>query len=371
LRFKQDNFEAGLVPNPTILIVEDEVLTGDHLKRTLKRLGYEVAGIAGNAAKALQMIEARPPDLLLADIGLDGDVDGIEVAARAREEWDIPTVFLTAFSDPETLRRSRITEAYGFLIKPFVDQELHATIEIALQQKALRTQHQFEADARARILVRTQEELRDVTGRLLDAQEQERAEIARDLHDDIGQRIALLQMDFENLWQKISPEARQQHKRDYEHAIRGVGELSHIVRNVSHRLHPKILDDLGLVVALRQLAEQFEERYCIPTRFSSRSVPEKVKAEIAVPLYRITQEALRNVTKHAGPARVNVALVGAPSTIELSVRDNGKGFDPACLPRSSGLGLVSMVERVAALHGQVKIDSRPGEGTRIHVSIRV
>ncbi len=355
--------------NPQILILEDEAITSDHIVRTLQRLGYEVAGVAANGTTALEMIEQTKPDLLLADIGLEGDLDGIEVAARAHEEWNIPTVYLTAYSDPETLRRARITEPYGYVIKPFADQELHAAVEIALQQKTLRAQRDFEATKTAQTLVRTQDELSAVTARLFEVQEQERAAIARDLHDGVGQQLALLQIQFESLLQKVPGEIGNQHRSAFENAIQRLAELSDTVRNMSHRLHPAVLDDLGLAAAVRHLSEEFEERHLIPTRFSARGVPDSLKPEISVALYRITQEALQNIAKHAGRAPVNIALVGTDSTMELSIRDNGKGFDPHDGARHRGLGLISMVERAAALGGKIKIDSEPGEGTRIHVSM--
>src|SRR5690242_11018685 len=118
---------------PKILIAEDETITAHHLRRILTRMGYEVVGSAASGASVLDVIKQTGPDLLLADIGLQGEMDGIELASRAREGWNIPTVFLTSYSDPETLRRAKVTEPYGYLVKPFAEQELNATIEIALQ----------------------------------------------------------------------------------------------------------------------------------------------------------------------------------------------------------------------------------------------
>lgn len=115
------------------------MITGAYLRRVLARLGYEVVGIAASGASALEQIERIRPDLLLADVGLKGDMDGVEVAARVLEDWRIPTVFLTAYSDPETHLRAKLTEPYGFLVKPFAEQDLHTTIETALERKALQT----------------------------------------------------------------------------------------------------------------------------------------------------------------------------------------------------------------------------------------
>jgi len=356
------------VENPKILILEDEVLTSAHLERVLRRFRYQVVGVARSGAAALKLIEHTNPDLLLADIGLEGDLDGIEVAERAGELWNVPTVFLTAYSDPETLRRARVTEPYGYVIKPFVEQELHASIEIALLQRASRAQQEHEASITAQTLIRTQKELSEVTVRLFEAQEQERAAIARDLHDDIGQRLALLQIELESFWQQLPERIRESFGQQFGKTLLRAGELSSAVKTVSQRLHPAILDDLGLVVALRQLAENFEEHSLIPARFSARGVPDHLPPGAAVCLYRIAQEALRNTGQHAGPAQVNIALVGGPAVLELSIRDSGIGFDPREVTRP-GLGLVSMVERAAAIGARIRIDSRPGAGVRIHVTL--
>lgn len=354
---------------PNILIVEDETITSHHLSSVLTRLGYHVTGIARNGAAALELIERFCPDLLLADIGLEGELDGVEVAALARKQHGIPTVFLTAYSDSETMRRARITEPYGFLVKPFVEQELQATVEIALQQKALRAEHAQEMQTNASLLVRTQEELSAVTARLFRLQEEERAEIARELHDDLGQRLALVQIAVESCWQGLPSGFKTANAPKWQSLIGDLGGLAAGLRNASHRLHPSILDDLGLTVALRQLAETFEERYSIPTNLSARSVPNKLGPQISLALYRIVQEALHNIAKHAGPeALVTISSVGGLKQIHLTVRDTGKGFDLQS-PPTRGIGLISMAQRAEGVGGKFEIVSSPGRGTRIHVSV--
>lgn len=155
-------------------------------------------------AKAAPLPSESGSIFLLADIGLSGDIDAIEVAARARDRCSgIPTVFLTAYSDGDTMRPARITEPYGYLLK-LAEQELHSTIEIALQQKST-----------AQTLQRTREELTAITERLFQVQEEERRAIARELHDDIGQRIASLQFEYEQLWRKLPQDIRQQDYREF------------------------------------------------------------------------------------------------------------------------------------------------------------
>lgn len=353
-----------------ILIVEDERITSDHLRRLLTRLGYKVVGIAGSGAAALEQLESTHPDLLLADIGLSGPIDGVEVASRARQDHEIPVVFLTAFSDPETIRRARIPEPYGFVVKPFAEEELHATIEIALQQNALRRRRADEASAITNVLVTTKEELRAVTARLFRAQEDERAQVARDLHDDVGQRVAFLQVAIETLWQKLPPEFREQHRGDREAIVGDIGRLSQQLRDISHRLHPSILDDLGLAAALRNLTERFEERYDRPTRFIARTLPKLPSRELSLAIYRIAQEALHNIAKHAGDdATVMVVLEGGPGRLDLTIRDSGFGIAPDRLNSSNGLGLKSMAERAELLGGSLMVESVPGQGACIHVRI--
>jgi signal transduction histidine kinase len=360
---------ADLPEKPRILILEDETITADHLRRILLRLGYDVAGVTGNGTLALDLIAKTKPDLLLADIGLEGNIDGIEVANQAREQWGTPTVFLTAYSDAATMQRAKVTEPYGFLVKPFAEQELHATVEIALQQRAIAAQHLRQVQATAEILGRTQEELNAVTSRLFNAEEQERQRIARDLHDDIGQRLAILQIDIERLWAKLPEAVRVETDEERTIALERIGEIAKDLRALSHQLHPQILDDLGLETALRQLCESFEERYTIAVRFSTRNAPSQVAPAVAIAIYRIVQEGLQNVAKHARAKSVDIAMIGGKAGVELSIRDNGIGFDPLTLKVGIGLGLINMAQRAKLAGGGFEIHSRPNGGTQIHVKV--
>ena len=360
---------CDLSKRPTVLIVEDETITAHHLRQALTRLGYQVLGVAADGRTALSLIEQVCPSLILADIGLDGDLDGIEVATRALHQWNIPTVFLTAYSDPETMRRTKATEPYGYLVKPFAEQDLHATVEIALQRRDLAASRERQVKATAHVLGRTQEELSEMSARLLSAQEQERERIARDLHDDVGQRVALLHMDLERMWGKIPPVVQDTAGAEFRAVLGRVAELSKDLRNLSHDLHPPILDDLGLEIALRELCETFQERHATPVRFSARNVPAEIPPATAIALYRIVQESLQNIAKHADADAVHVALIGGTETIELSVRDNGSGFDPGTQKSASGLGLVSMTQRAKLAGGTLEIESHLNTGTRIRVSV--
>jgi signal transduction histidine kinase len=360
---------SEIADGPKILIVEDERITAQFLSQTLTRLGFTVVGIASTGATAIKQAAEKLPDLILADIGLEGNVDGVEVAHQVRIQWGIPTVFLTAYTDPNTMTRARLSEPYGYLVKPFDEQELHATLEIALQQRGLSEERQEKSEANARLLERTRNELNALSARLFSAQEDERQRIARDLHDDIGQRLALIQIQVEAARLELS------NCGDGETAAKLAGTIDEIVRigddlrSVAHRLHPSIIDDLGLATALGQLAEEFEARQQQPVWVSVRSVPPNIPKDLAIGLYRIAQEALRNVTKHAGNASVSVALLGSPDALELSIRDAGKGFDLGAPGARKGLGLISMAQRAELMGGHLELQSQPGQGTRIHIRV--
>jgi PAS domain S-box-containing protein len=225
---------------------------------------------------------------------------------------------------------------------------------------------QSEVANRTEALDRTKEELRRLAASLLTAQEEERARIARELHDDISQRLARLELLIAGIRDDIGPEASVI-KGDLAHLSDEIGELSKDVRNLSHRLHPSMLDELGLAVALRALVEGFASSWPHSVTFEMHNVPEDIPPEVSYALYRIAQEGLRNVQKHAPDAAVNVALSAASGELQLTIADNGPGFDQSSRPTERGLGLLSMHERALLADGRFTIESRQGAGTRIVV----
>jgi signal transduction histidine kinase len=351
---------------PRLLIAEDERITAHHLRHALTRFGYEVVAVTGGGEAAIEEAEQKRPDLLLADIGLKGTLDGIEVASVVRQRWGIPTVFLTAYTDSETMERARLSEPYGYLTKPFAEDELHATIEIALQQKKLLEDRQRQSQDDLITIERNKEEINVLAAKLVTAQEEERERVARDLHDDIGQRIALLSIKLSTLAEQLSLEPE---KAQCNEILADLDALSEDVRNLSHNLHPAALEHLGLAPALRGLVEEFEERESIRTRFSARELPASLPNEVKIALYRIVQEALTNIAKHADAKSVDIALIGGSNDIYLSVRDIGRGFQVETARTKPGLGLMSMTQRARLIGGTLDIHSEPGVGTRIDVCV--
>jgi PAS domain S-box-containing protein len=222
----------------------------------------------------------------------------------------------------------------------------------------LTARRRAEADLRA-----SREELKSLAGHLLDAQEAERQRIARELHDDLNQSLAQLAVELDLLGGRL-PAAEAGAARAIAARVK---ELSAAVHALSHQLHPAKLEQLGLVAAVRGLCREFAAHHGLEVTFTHHGLPDAVPPATALCLYRIVQEALRNVVRHAGTAHAAVELGGSPAGLRLRVTDDGAGFDPAA--GRGGLGLVSMRERLHLVGGRLAIDSRPGGGTRLDATV--
>jgi signal transduction histidine kinase len=198
---------------------------------------------------------------------------------------------------------------------------------------------------------------------LIEAQEQERRRLSRELHDDLNQRIAVLELDVDAL-EKSAP-AGDTLRKGLRQVREQVGELSEEVRRIAWKLHTSVLDDLGLIPALESFSRDFSERDGVAVRFAAQGLPADVPHPVAVALYRITQEALRNVSRHSGARDAAIEILCSQSWIELVVRDSGIGFDQT--EARPGLGLTSMEERARLINGTFEVISRRGAGTEIRV----
>lgn len=200
------------------------------------------------------------------------------------------------------------------------------------------------------------------TAKLLAAYgEGERRRVARELHDDIGQRLALLADDADRLRRELHCDD-ELNRRRLDNLVNQARLLSDDLRNISHTLHPAILEDLGLAVALRSLTTQVAERSGLGVSFAASGVPRDLPLETTTAVYRIAQEALRNVTKHAGSATACVTLEAHAGELVLIVSDTGTGFNPKA---QGGLGLISMRERAYLAGGVLNVASAMGKGTSV------
>jgi len=217
------------------------------------------------------------------------------------------------------------------------------------------------------VLLQYQNELQALTARLLGLQEAGNKDLARELHDDLSQKLAALGMEVSTLLQPSggSPDNLPDRVRA---ASARVNALAEDVHSMSRRLHPAILDELGLEAALKEECVSFSAQMGIPAKFESKG-PTLLPEEVSLCLYRVAQESLRNIAKHADATNVRVVLSGRKEGIRLRIEDRGDGFDLMDVKGKGGLGLISMEERVRLVSGKFTIQSQPGKGTIVEVFV--
>ena len=211
----------------------------------------------------------------------------------------------------------------------------------------------------------TERSLMEVTGRLIRAQEEERCRIARELHDDFNQRLALLAIGLERLGHTLAPESAA--ALELSNLCRLTQGIASDVHRLSHQLHSAKLEHLGLVPAIKGLCRELAEQYRAQINFVQRNVPHTLSKESALCLFRVAQEALSNTMKHSGVRKAQLELFGDRGTLHLCISDAGAGFDLQSVSANGRLGLISMQERVRAAGGTIAVESRPTTGTRISV----
>ena len=351
---------------PRVLIVEDEQLVAADLEFSLHRLGFSVLPLAETGLSAIRLAEQQRPDVILMDIQLEGKMDGVEAAQEIVRRWDIPVVFLSANTNDEVVRRAKATGPYGYLDKPFRLQELNATLQVALQQNRRARELSSEIQATQDALGQTRAELRGLSAHLMSAQEEERRRLAQDLHDDFGQRMAVLKIEADRLTRLVQDNVRATEALARMRAqIEAVAEG---LRHKSHDLHPSILSELGLVPGIRSLADEFKNNG-LDIGFQARGIPPNIPIEVATALYRITQEALTNVAKYCRDATTCISISLVDNSLHLIVEDNGPGFDLSRVRVAGGLGLLSMQERARAVGGTMTIHTVAGKGTQLTVQV--
>ena len=213
---------------------------------------------------------------------------------------------------------------------------------------------------------RAEEALAGLSSQLIEAQEEERKRIARELHDDYNQRLAMLALDLENVAEQIgdsSADAAQQLQEFYER----VSELGADLHSLSHRLHSSTLESLGLVAGVSAFCKEFAQQQGIHVDFAHENVPHGIPEDAALCIFRVAQEGLRNIKRHSGADRAEVRLEGLEEKLHLSVTDPGRGFDVNMRSPQNGIGIRSMKERVRSMGGHLEVRSRPMAGTRIDV----
>jgi PAS domain S-box-containing protein len=208
--------------------------------------------------------------------------------------------------------------------------------------------------------------LSTMSQRLIQAQEYERARIARELHDDIGQRLSLLMMNLSGLSGRTS---LSEIRDGIQKAIHQVLDITGKMRVLSHGLHSPSLEYVGLDAAANAYCVEMAEQHNVEISFSSEKIPRGLSRDVSLCLFRILQEAVQNAIKHSGSRKFQVLLKRGNDEIELVVGDTGRGFELQHAFKGSGIGLSTIKERLKLVNGQVSIDSKLGRGTTIHARV--
>ncbi|MGD1024620.1 MAG: response regulator [Candidatus Sulfotelmatobacter sp.] len=367
---------------PRVLVADDNSDMRQYLARLLSEL-YEVETTPDGQA-AIQAARARPPDLIVSDVMMP-ILDGFELlkALRADEQTrTIPVILLSARAGEESRVEGIQAGADDYLIKPFSARELLARVsgrlEIARLQRdqelQLRSSH---AELERRVRERTQElvnasnGLRELSARLLQAQDEERRRIARELHDGAGQLLAALGMEAATLARE-SDRLTSRAAASLSNIESLVMQMNKDIRTMSHLLHPPLLDEIGLQSALTEYVKGFAERSGIRVSLDLPDAIERLDRDYELSLFRIVQECLTNIHRHSGSKTASIRIIRDDGAIVLEVRDEGNGMPAERLSEiqstGSGVGIRGMRERVLQFSGRMSIES-DGSGTRIQVVI--
>lgn len=334
----------------TILIVDDTPTARETLVAMLEGEKYQLE-LAEDGFEALKMLEKLTVDLILLDVMMPG-MDGFEVCRRIRSTpklAEVPIVILTALDDRASLLRGIESGADDFLSKPLDRHELIARVRTITRLN------------RYHILMEQRENMREMAERVVTAQEQERQRISREMHDDLGQALTTHMLALRNLQSDLTLPTEAMAERLqvlYEQAFEIFGK----VRNLAHNLRPPVLDALGLKVAMQTYCTEFSRRTRLPVIFEVDEDLPILPDIYNVTLYRVLQEALTNIVKHAQASQVWVDLTVEDKTVTLTVQDNGHGFVEGNT-QSDGIGLTGLRERMLLAGGRFNISSSPVRGT--------
>ncbi len=357
-----------------VLIIEDTPASLQLLTDLLTQAGY-VARRAQDGKMGLLSAQAQPPELILLDVRMP-DIDGYEVCRRLKSDprtHDVPVIFLSALRETEDKVLAFQLGAVDYISKPYQSAEVLARVGTHVELRRLQArleelvQERTAQFRQAETKLRESElQLQELAGFLQTVREEERTRIARELHDELGQALTALRIDLN--WIRPRCAGLEPSVTDrLASAFRLVERTVDALRRISEDLRPGMLDDLGLAAAIEHHVAQFTEHTGIPCALAMNREEFDIDDKLATAVFRLVQEALTNVARHAAAGRVAVRIDDQDGTIRLSVQDDGCGF--ALPANKKTFGLLGMRERVKTLKGRLEIDSAPGRGTRIEAWI--
>jgi signal transduction histidine kinase len=350
--------------NLHVLLLEDDVADAELIKYALGQSGLpHLLERVDGREEFLQCLEKLKPDLILSDYHLPG-FDGLEALDLAREKVpDTPFIFVTGTLGEERAIETLKRGASDYVLKNSLTQLVPA-VHRALRESESRAERR-RAEERLR---ESHEQLRALSVYLQYVREEERTRIAREVHDELGQSLTGLKLDLAWISGRL-PRSQRVLLDKLQTMADHVDSTIQSIRRIATELRPGILDDLGLVAALEWQANEFQNRTGILCNVTSTLQDTSLDSDLNTAFFRIFQETLTNIVRHANATRVDVNSTREGGMVILTVRDNGRGIMPAEIKDRRSIGLLGMEERAALLGGEFEITGEPGRGTLVTVRI--
>ena len=361
--------ESKNVGKKVILIVDDQPQDRDLLEAILIPQGYEVIKVS-SGKQALEMVRTRNLDLILMDVRMP-EIDGFSLTAKIRKKTphqQLPIILVTALMEREDKIKGIEVGCDGFVTKPVDKVELLARVDSLLKTKSysdLMTVYQKELESE---VSRRTEELRNLSAHLLHAREEERKLIAREIHDELGQILAALKIDLQWIEKKFiqNPDAAIKKIHD---VVALADKTIDMVHRLASELRPGVLDDLGLGAAIEWLGGDFLQKYNVPCWVDFTATESRMGSKSSTAVFRIVQEALTNISRHAQASSAFVEVWEEEETVFLRIRDDGVGITPEQSASITAYGLIGIRERVLGLKGTMVISGNPDTGTTLLIMI--
>lgn len=347
-----------------ILLLEDSEPHAELIELMLREGGMDFTAVRADSKEGFQAeLEARLPDLILSDYALPS-FDGWEALSMARHRApDVPFIFVTGTLGEEVAIETLKSGATDYVLKTRLSRLVPA-VERALREAEERRQRKRAVEK----LRQSHQQLRALTAHLQRVREEERTRIAREVHDELGQALTGLKLDVSWLAGQLPRKSRSLLERARSMASQ-IDATIQTVRRIATELRPGILDDLGLAAAVEWQANEFQNRTGIPCEVRTDIRDDHRGPECNTAVFRIFQELLTNIARHARARRVAVQLMESDGRIILEVRDDGRGITDEELSSPLSVGLLGMRERAELLGGEITFTGRPGEGTTVIVRL--
>jgi signal transduction histidine kinase len=344
-----------------ILIVDDEPANLMALRETLADLKQNIVE-ADSGEAALRAVLKHQFAVILLDIRMPG-MDGFETAKLIRERktsQQTPILFLTGvYEDVSSMFRGYALGAVDYLLKPIVPEILKSKISVFV-----------DLYNKTRELNRQAEQLSALSAHLETVREDEKIRLARELHDEIGSHLTAVKLDLAWVHERLKDQPGPMREKVGE-AMELVQVVVQSQRRIINDLRPSILDDFGIGAAIQWQAREFTSRHKIPCEVILYDDEARLEPAQSVTVYRVLQEALTNIARHANATEVHLSLSRDDDVVAMEIRDNGIGITPEDHMKPGSHGLQGMMERVRQLGGSITIAGEPGKGTAIEIQLPV